>query len=116
MMHIVHCIQHVIKGRRKGEGQKKENKSRRFVSKTPHTLHERTSKLIVIRGRPLQTKQTKQNKQLTRNASEVSETLNHTSSTGDHGGNKIGNVQQNSEGNHDPVLDRVAPPDVTLPE
>lgn len=56
------------------------------------------------------------NKQLTRNASEISETFNHSTSTGDHGCNKPGYVQKNSEGNHDPVLDRVAPPDVTLPE
>ena len=58
----------------------------------------------------------KRTRKLTRDASEVSETLNHSGGTGNHGGDKPGNVQENGDSNHDPVLDGVAPPDVTLPE
>lgn len=53
---------------------------------------------------------------LTTDTTEVAKTLNHPASALDHRNNEPGQVQHHGEKNHNPVLDGVAPKDMTLPE
>ena len=46
----------------------------------------------------------------------MTKTFNHSGSSLNHGHGEEGDVQEDDDKDHDPVLDSVAPPDMTLPE